>query len=559
MNMKKFSFLSIPMLMVVMVSLVASCGGDEAYDSGGGTIGSDLVNKALGTWMCVQSTDIQQGQTYENLMVGKEVTIKKDGTYTSTAPTFGFSGTYTISGDKITAKSNSGGTFVITVTISGEKMTWNGTASNGVTFTYVFEKENTADSQSDIIPFTEDMIIGKTWKVKDFSIERGANNTIQKGKTIRINADGTCKVFHSMETEWQISGGILSTYYKQTGEPMYVYMLLAKTGDEMTVQMQGTLDDNLQASLTLAVEDVEPTSQTTADTFWSNKEAVYSSRNACYSCCSTFEEAQLALEKVRTNPNTVHAITPTSLEVKKTWESAYKTIMMANTIMDNVTQFQGLFTNEELNELLAEVSFIRAFVYYNIAMLWGNVPMPITASVDAGSVNLQSKQDIVYNFVYNELTRIMENVKQQDDKLHVNRDAVRMLLAELEMTRGNLSVAQNAINQIDINRYVTTRSLIVGTPDLSDIWVLASSELGSYYPIYTLDKLLLYQREASSNLTGLEEDWKNNFSTEYGYWASLKRLGKAQAVTNCYTHELLMPIPNEEIIYNPQMIQNPGY
>ncbi len=41
---------------------------------------------------------------------------------------------------QITAKS-SAGTFVVTVTISGNKMTWNGTASNGVTFHYVFQRE----------------------------------------------------------------------------------------------------------------------------------------------------------------------------------------------------------------------------------------------------------------------------------------------------------------------------------------------------------------------------------------------------------------------------------
>ncbi|MBQ8715340.1 MAG: lipocalin family protein [Prevotella sp.] len=54
------------------------------------------------------------------------VTIKNNGTYTSTASTFGYSGTYTISGNSITAKSDSGDTFVVTVTISGDKMTWNG-------------------------------------------------------------------------------------------------------------------------------------------------------------------------------------------------------------------------------------------------------------------------------------------------------------------------------------------------------------------------------------------------------------------------------------------------
>jgi hypothetical protein len=91
--------------------------------------------------MCVESTDTQQsGYELKSLIVGKEITIKKDGTFTSNAPSFGKSGTFTVSGNSITAKSEVG-TFVVTVTVSGNKMTWDGTASNGVRFHYVFQRE----------------------------------------------------------------------------------------------------------------------------------------------------------------------------------------------------------------------------------------------------------------------------------------------------------------------------------------------------------------------------------------------------------------------------------
>lgn len=135
--MKKLRFLSILTLMVMAMPLLVACGDDDDN----GPSGNELVSKAVGTWMCVESTDAAQGYSYDGLMVGKEVTIKADGTYTSTAPTFGYSGTYTISGNQITAKSSSG-TFVVTVSISGNRMTWSGTASNGTTFRYVFTKES---------------------------------------------------------------------------------------------------------------------------------------------------------------------------------------------------------------------------------------------------------------------------------------------------------------------------------------------------------------------------------------------------------------------------------
>ena len=92
--------------------------------------------------MCIQSLDTYQGQSREGLLVGVEITVKSDGTYTSTSTNFGYTGTYTTSGNIITAKSSNSGSFVVAVSISGDKMTWDGTANNGVTFRYVFQKES---------------------------------------------------------------------------------------------------------------------------------------------------------------------------------------------------------------------------------------------------------------------------------------------------------------------------------------------------------------------------------------------------------------------------------
>lgn len=57
----------------------------------------------------------------------------------------------------------------------------------------------------------------------------------------------------------------------------------------------------------------------------------------------------------------------------------------------------------------------------------------------------------------------------------------------------------------------------------------------------------------------IESFWAASDQLDYGYWAALKRMGKAQEVTGCYNHELLMPIPYMDIISNPNLTQNPGY
>ena len=128
---KTFKLLSF-LLFALVLPMIVACSNDESepFD----------IKKAVGTWMCIKSTDTYQGTSYDGLLVGTQINIKENGTFTSTSYNFGKSGTYTHRENQITAKS-SAGTFVVTVTIDGDKMTWKGTSSTGVNFHYVFQRE----------------------------------------------------------------------------------------------------------------------------------------------------------------------------------------------------------------------------------------------------------------------------------------------------------------------------------------------------------------------------------------------------------------------------------
>ena len=72
-------------------------------------------------------------------MVGKTITIKEDGKFTSTSSSIG-NGTWVLNGNQITATNTSGDTFYITLVVSGNTMKWNGTSSQGVSFNYTWKK-----------------------------------------------------------------------------------------------------------------------------------------------------------------------------------------------------------------------------------------------------------------------------------------------------------------------------------------------------------------------------------------------------------------------------------
>lgn len=543
-TMKKIMYLSKLLLTVFLLSLT-SCGDDN---NGTGSSTGDVISKAIGTWMCIQSTDTQQGSSYYGMMVGKEVTVYANGTYSSTSTSFGLSGTYSASGNKITAHSDGGATFVVTVTFNGDYMEWNGTASNGVTFRYVFQRESNLSSPIDI---TSDMIDEKySFEVESFTISRGSNSNIQKGKTIRFKNDGSCEAFHSMETAWRINNGRIETYYKATNEPMYVYTLLSTSDDNVTIKMNGTLDSNLEATIVFKrVLKTEAPSVIVEESIFNNLENVKLVRNGCYANLASFEDYQIKLEDIRLNTNKVHTINANTTLVNRVWESAYKTISQANTIIEGIKKSEAL-SAEDVNGIVAEIRTIRAFVYYNIAMLWGNVPL-VTSSTEANVMPSQATQNDVLQFAYSEISSVVNDLPvttaSSEGNLAICRLAGYLLQAEIAMTLGNKTTANSILSNIGSSSNGETI-----------IWGFKTEQTASTTPIYTNKHISLYKDEASNNTSSLLTDWANASFT-YGYWAALKRLGQAQAVTECYNYELLMPIPDNVINLNKNFTQNPGY
>jgi len=126
--------------IVLSAALFTACEKDEKEPEGQKNT-QVTVDNAIGTWMCVSSIDSYGGERYSGLLVGVQITINADGTYTSTSSNFGRSGTYVMNASTFTAKNNAGDTFVLTADVTNDRMTWQGTSSTGVTFSYVFIRE----------------------------------------------------------------------------------------------------------------------------------------------------------------------------------------------------------------------------------------------------------------------------------------------------------------------------------------------------------------------------------------------------------------------------------
>ena len=108
------------------------------------------------------------------------------------------------------------------------------------------------DDDSPSMSFDTQTIVG-TWEITNVGNKRLPE--FQNGATITFYSDGTCIGVMDMENAYRIKDGKIFTYYSKTDEPMYVYSLLSKQDNNLTVRVNGTLDES-NVSVTIQLKKI---------------------------------------------------------------------------------------------------------------------------------------------------------------------------------------------------------------------------------------------------------------------------------------------------------------
>ena len=68
------------------------------------------------------------------------------------------------------------------------------------------------------------------------------------------------------------------------------------------------------------------------------------------------------------------------MAIENSWIGIYQTIGRANDAINSLTVFDNPSTSDELviNDVIGQAYFVRAFNYFNLVRLWGEVPLRIT-------------------------------------------------------------------------------------------------------------------------------------------------------------------------------------
>lgn len=157
------------------------------------------------------------------------------------------------------------------------------------------------------------------------------------------------------------------------------------------------------------------------------------------------------------------------------WQEPYKFIHYANGIIE------GLMSNSSIpadtrSQLIGEAKFIRAFCYFHLVNLFGDVPLITSTDYRINSVSSRSSASSIYEFIVSDLTEA-ENLMipdwshTNDERIRPNKWAATALLARVYLYTGQWSDA------------ITKATLLINndgqfslSEDLNEVFLKNSSE-----------------------------------------------------------------------------------
>jgi hypothetical protein len=147
----------------------------------------------------------------------------------------------------------------------------------------------------------------------------------------------------------------------------------------------------------------------------------------------------------------VYTIFTTNTRVQELWTAIYKTINIANNIIEKVPAVNDVtFDQAERNKQRGEAFFLRALSYFDLVRLWRNVPL-VTQATKTASDNKEitnSTGEEVYQLIGNDLDSAEALLPATVNRNRANQYTARALKARLYLYRENWTKAEEYATQV---------------------------------------------------------------------------------------------------------------
>lgn len=185
------------------------------------------------------------------------------------------------------------------------------------------------------------------------------------------------------------------------------------------------------------------------------------------------------------------SVSSTNSKIGIIWLGCYKTIQNVNNILANYKNTTGDQTT--IKQIVGEAYFLRAFSYFWLVRLWGNIPLITTADYNTEllSVNKSAPAD-VYKLIESDLQQaeqMMPNIKAAPGR--ANAGSAKALLAQVYLTEGGYPIkdaSKYAMAAAKAKEVIDNKSVYKFDleSDLASLWSGIPKTNGSVEDVFTL-------------------------------------------------------------------------
>lgn len=201
------------------------------------------------------------------------------------------------------------------------------------------------------------------------------------------------------------------------------------------------------------------------------------------------------------------------------WAGAYNIIYQANALLNGVEGNNSL--NEEIiSEIEGSAKFVRAFTYFYLENLYGEVPLILDTNYEENSLASRTSIEVIRSQILNDLedsALLLNEDYPGNDRTRVNRFAVFALLAKVHLYSGNWQEAESystrVIEASSHYELLENPNEVFLAHSREAIWQISPIGWGNNFT-HTRDGNLLTKTPTSYNLVTLSESLVDEFSKE---------------------------------------------
>jgi starch-binding outer membrane protein, SusD/RagB family len=199
------------------------------------------------------------------------------------------------------------------------------------------------------------------------------------------------------------------------------------------------------------------------------------------------------------------------------WDNLYKTILSVNNILGQYDNFKSL--DEKTREIIAEIYFIRAYCYFRLTRIYGEIP--IIDNTDISYTVPKSKVVDVYKFIEKDLNIAKSYLPKTNSDARIpfvtpHRGATKGFLAEVYLSWAGYPVKDNSKYALALKESgeVIDSADIFGFRLMDDFsWVWDNDHLKSEESIFSLYYTRNSDRYAASCYNGTTYTKDNTYSS----------------------------------------------